>query len=323
MNKTQTQCEPARRPEDSGAGNAIDQALCSRHREERALQLRAAGLLWEVERTAHYRTHGCSSVAQFGELLGRSATETRWLAAVGRLVEDEPAVGQEILAGGISIEAGAALLRARTHPALARSGIDWLELAKRRSARQLRDLMDQVEREATSGQRVTHVTVLMTDSGKEDFAAARRLLSRKQKRVVESGETVELLSGYYLDREDPRRKKPAKRRMPPTEGRPGRTVPAEVVRELLARHDGRCPVALCDHRIWMDMAHRIAHRHGGSREADNLTYPCRQHHGMLDSGLIRMAGSLERPVFFTADGRRVGERWRPGESTPERRAASP
>jgi len=324
MNKPQTDKWRARGSGDSGASDAIEQALGARHREERALQLRVARLLWEAERTRAFRLHACSSIAQFGEVFGRSATEARWLAAVGRVLEIEPAVEEEILAGGISIEAGAALLRGFTCPALARSGIDWLEMARHRSARRLRDLMDQVEREATSGERVTHVTVLMTDSGREDFSAARRLLSRRNKRVVAGGEAVEMLSRCYLDREDPARKRPARRRMPHTAGHPGRTVPAEVVRELLARNDGRCPVSLCDHRIWMDMAHRVPHRHGGSREADNLAYLCRQHHGLLDSGLMRMAGSLEEPRCYTADGRRVGERLRLGaRKGPDTRGGGP
>jgi len=326
MNRPRTDAspEPARRPEDGDVGDALERALAARHREERALQLRVARLLWEVERTRLYRKRACSSIAQYGEILGRSAVETRWLAAVGHLLALRPDMEEELLSGGFSLEAGAALRRAFTDPVLVRSGVNWLSVARRSSARRLRELMEQVERAATSGQRVAAVTVVLTDSGREDLEAARRLFARKEKKLPTRGETVELLSGYFLAREDPRRKKPAPRRMPDTEGRPGRTVPAEVVRELLARHAGRCPVDLCDHRIWMDMAHRVAHRHGGSREAHNLTLPCRQHHRLLDDGVLRMEGSLERPVFRTADGRRVGQRLRPGaRPPPERRGGSP
>jgi len=314
MNRRRTEGDAGIRSERGDGAEGAERRLWAQHREERALQLRAARSMRVIERSGHYRRHGCASIGQYGEHCGRSAAEARWLAAVGHMLELEPAIEEEVLSGRLSLEAAGALLQAYTHPALVESGVDWVHLARGVSVRRLRDAMEQVERQAATGERVSSMTVLLTASGKEDFRAARRLLSARRRRLVKRGEAVELLARSYLEKEDPARRKAAPRRMPDTRGRPGRAVPAAVVRELIARHGGRCPVPLCDHSIWMEKAHRVPHRRGGSREADNLIYLCWQHHRQLDRGLLRMVGDLENPVFLTVDGRRVGERLVPGDA---------
>lgn len=86
--------------------------------------------------------------------------------------------------------------------------------------------------------------------------------------------------------------------MPDTSGRRGhRHVPADVGRTLIGRQGDRCAVPACDHDIWMHKAHIRPHREGGSREAGNLLYLCREHHLLFDHGLLQVSGTPDRPVF--------------------------
>ncbi len=68
--------------------------------------------------------------------------------------------------------------------------------------------------------------------------------------------------------------------------RSSRYVPAEVRRAVLARAGGRCEFPRCGFDTWLDLAHLVPHRAGGSREADNLVLLCGVHHRALDAGTL-------------------------------------
>ena len=120
---------------------------------------------------------------------------------------------------------------------------------------------------------------------------------RKHDRLLSEGQTVEVLSDHYLESYDSERKKPRKRRMPDTAGSSGRHVPAQVQRAVVARQGDRCAVPGCDHEIFLNKAHIRAHCRGGSREARNLLYFCREHHVLYDLGFLKVGSTPGNPVF--------------------------
>jgi len=293
--------------------DATEAEFLGSREEIRRLQLKMARILRRIERTGHFVFRGCSSIAQFGELHGMSGREARMLAAVGRALELRPELKQGILAGELSLDAAASLRKLFEDPGLIRAGEDWLAWAKEWPARELERRIRSRILEARTGEPSSTLTAILTASGREKFERARQLASRKTNSFLSEGQTVEVLSDHYLDSFDTMRKKPRRRRMADTSGRPGRNVPAEVERAILARQGDRCAVPGCDHSIWMNKAHLHPHRHGGSREADNLLYLCWRHHELLDRGLLLLSGTPDHPVFASAEGQAVGSRPRSRE----------
>lgn len=283
--------------------DAVEREFVAAQGERRRADVRAARLLATIDGSAHFVYRGCSSLSQYGELMGLSGREARVLAAVGKVLELRPALEQRILAGKLSLDAAAALLRIYATPGMEREGDDWAAWAEQWSAWRLDREITKRAREVESGEPVSMLSAALTASGRERFERARQLASRREKRRLSEGETVEVLSDHYLDSFDPTRREPRPRRMPSTEGRTGRHVPVDVARKIVARQGDRCAVPGCDHNIWMNKAHVVAHRDGGSREEENLVYLCREHHVLLDMGLLVMAGTAERPVFTTPEQR--------------------
>ncbi|MHC4472975.1 MAG: HNH endonuclease, partial [Planctomycetota bacterium] len=161
-------------------------------------------------------------------------------------------------------------------------------------------------KETETGGPVSVLEAILTSEGREKFERARQLACRKRNRVLDEGETVEVLSDHYLDSFDPDRKVPRKRRMPETNGRAGRNVPAEVKREVLGRTGDRCANPECDNEIFVDLAHDRPHARGGSREADNLDPLCGGCHLLKDRGLLIVRRTPEGLEFRTLDGRLIG-----------------
>jgi hypothetical protein len=180
---------------------------------------------------------------------------------------------------------------------------------------------------------------------REDFGRARTIASRKAGYHLTRGATFEVVVDDYLDRYDPDRVKPGSRKVPPTEGVPGRYVPADVRREVRSRRSEgsaspsraapavgpersvareltreRCQVPLCENYVYLELAHVVAHARGGDREANNLVLLCHEHHRMLDAGLMRMVGPADAPRFLDRDGNEIGQRFGPvplGQATAE------
>jgi len=277
-------------------------------REMRQIELRAARLLAKIKTSGHYIHRGRSSIAHFGEGHGFAGREAWRLAAVGEVLQLEPALEERILAGKISLDSAAALLKVLSRPELRREGDDWLGWAEEGSTRELETRIRERAVEIESGEPASTLTATLTASAQLTFDRARQIASRKKKKPLTEGQTIEVLADHYLDSFDPLRKEPRARRMPPTAGQPGRHVPAEVARQVHARHRGKCSVRGCDRDCFIQKAHLKAHRFGGSREADNLVELCWMHHMMLDHGLIRITGTAENPIFSTYDGEVIRER---------------
>jgi len=271
------------------------------HQERRRLELRTARLLARIARARHFVFRGCSSIAQYGELHGLSAREAWTLCAVGKVLDFEPKVESRILEGALSLESAAALLKLYENPALVREGEDWLARAVAWTTRELERAIRERLVEAETGESASVLTAVLSLSGRVKFERARQLACRKSKELLSEGKTIEVLSDHYLVSFDPERKRPRSRRVPHTATHAGRHVPSSVKRAVRARQGDRCAVPGCDHRIWIEHAHVVPHRRGGSREADNLVYLCRQHHVLFDEGVLEILGTAKRPRFRVRD----------------------
>jgi hypothetical protein len=286
--------------------DAADAALKDHHRRRREEDVFAARQLEQINRTGHFLCVGYASLAEYGEANGLAGHEARMLAAAGRALELRPALEEGILSSKLSVEAVAELSRVLENPHLAKDEEDWLKCAEQWSVERLRREIRKREREVETGEPVSVLFAILTATGRALFERARILASRKKKKLLSEGETVEVLTDHYLDSFDPDRKKPRKRRMPDTNDLPGRTVPEDVKRKVRARsHGDRCAVPTCDNEVFLDFAHKQPHSDGGSREAQNLHRLCPTHNALYDAGKLQITGPPDWPVFHFADGRVV------------------
>ena len=301
-------------------------ALTGRHGTRREEDVFAARQLERIARTGHFLCCGCASLAEWGEANGLSGREANMLAAAGRSLELRPALEEDILSGKFSLEAVAALSRVFENPHLVKDEKDWLKCAEQWSAKRLQREIKKKEREAETGQPVSVLFAILTATGRALFERARILASRKNKKLLSEGETVEALTDHYLDSFDPDRKKQRKRQTPDTTDRPGRTVPEEVKRDVRDRpHGDRCAVPGCDNEVFLDYAHKQPHSDGGSREARNLHRLCPTHNALYDAGKLQITGPPDEPAFHFADGR-VIEGFgptAPGDSAREKEKPEP
>jgi hypothetical protein len=231
-----------------------------------------------------------------------------------------PALEEDILSGKFSVEKVAALGRVFQNPNLAKDEADWLKCAEQWSTHKLQQEIQKKEREAETGGPVSKLFAILTAGGRALFERARVVASRKKKRILDEGETIEVLSEHYLDSFDDDRKKPRKRRAPDTTGRPGRSVPEDVKRAVRSRpHGDCCAVPGCDNKVFLEYAHKQPHWDGGSREKWNLHWLCRMHGRLYDEGKLQITGSPDWPTFHFPDGRVIEgfEPPAPGDGTEE------
>ncbi|MHC4973969.1 MAG: HNH endonuclease signature motif containing protein [Planctomycetota bacterium] len=296
-------------------------ALKSHHRRRREQDVFAARQLEKIDRSGHYLCAGYASLAEFGEANGLAGREARMLAAVGKALELRPALEEDILSGKLSMRAVAALGRVFENPHLAKHEEDWLKCAAQWPADKLEREIRKKELEAATDEPVSVLFALLTATGRARFERARVIASRKRKKRLSEGETVEVMTDHYLESFDPDWKRPRKRRTPDTTGRPGRHVPEEVKRAVRARpHGDRCAVPGCENKVFLNFAHKRPHWDGGSREEWNLHYLCPMHNRLYDEGKLQITGPPDRPVFHFADGRVVEgfEPPTPGDGARER-----
>jgi hypothetical protein len=168
------------------------------------------------------------------------------------------------------------------------------------------------EEVAQGTEEVIPISLHVTERALEDFHRAKTIAEGKAERNLTQGQVFGILADTYLDVYDEERVKPGKRRMPHTSLVKGRSVPAEVKREIAARQGRKCAVPYCDHDAFLNYAHvGVPHRNGGSREARDLIRACKQHHDLLDAGYIKMTGTAANPRFTDREcndlSKRVGE----------------
>ncbi len=253
-------------------------------------QVKLAESFAEVERCAHFVYEGCTNVGQWGEKHGFSSLASVTLAAAGNAFALEAEVKARVLDGRLTIEAAATLGKILADENLIRAGEDWLTKAESLTLKHLQMEVNARMKEVYEGGPTSVLTTVMTADGRSKFERAREVACEKEQKILDEGQTIEVLSDFYLDAFDEDRKTPRARRAPDTTGRNGRHVPAEVrraIRERATQH-GKvfCEVEGCESCMFLQLAHVEAHRFGGSRELDNLILLCPTHHAMFDGGWL-------------------------------------
>ena len=202
-----------------------------RQRGRRRLDLDQGKDLLEIDTSGHFAYESCASVGEFGERRGIDESETRTLIAAAKAVKDDPELEADVVCGKLSLRRAAALAMLREDPDLKQEGDQWREWADEWTASKLERELRKRAKEQETGEPTSVLTSVLTASGREKFERARRLACQKEKRLLDEGKTIEVLADHYLDCFDPDRKTPRARRMPDTNGLPGRHRPAEVDRD--------------------------------------------------------------------------------------------
>jgi hypothetical protein len=262
--------------------------------------------------------HGCASVGELGERFGFSAQETRELLDLGDAFAHDAAFEDHVRKGSIPWQAGCVVARILGEPALLREGDDWIGWAQTESVRQLRRRVDRrLEERARPDVPLVPMRLFVTTKVRDDFQRATRIASRKAQRAISQGTAFGVIVDHYLNSFDHARVNAGTRRLGDTSSIESRYVPAQVRREVQDRQQGRCAVPFCDHDTFLDFAHLVPHALRGSREADNLVLLCGRHHGMLDSGLLRLEGTAAHPEFRDLCGNDLSKRFQATDPSSE------
>ncbi len=284
--------------------------LESAARARREADLRCARALARLEQLDGLSSYGCASVGELGERHGLSAFEARALLDLGRALPAQPLLEQQVADGKITVAAGAVVAQALARPELQEGEDDWIEWARTRPTRELtRELRRREEKARNGGRPVVPIWTCVSLQARDDFARCRVIASRKASQSLSSGQTLAVVFDHYLDTFDEERVAPGARRCPPTALVNGRYVPRAVRREIYERQGQQCAVPLCEHVMFLEKAHLVAHASGGDREADNLVLLCSLHHAFLDMGVIRIVGTASKPRFFDEKGNDLGTRY--------------
>lgn len=271
-----------------------------------AAALRLAEVLTEVEAARAYVTEGCASIVEFGGRLGLAAVEVRQLLRMHETTRRLPEIRRAVADGEVSTAAAAALAPIVRRDVLEPEWPDWVEFARSESLHALRKLARRRLAELDAREPLVEVTALVTEETRDGLEAARRVASRRAERTLNLAETIEAVVGHYLKAFHPEWQNERARRVGPTSERPGdRYVPVSVTRELHRRAASRCEFPGCPHRIFLQKAHVRPHSEGSGRELSDLLLLCTRHHTMLDTGLIRVLGTVDAPKFVVPSGRVV------------------
>jgi hypothetical protein len=300
--------QDVRRPIQGTRNEAAKARYLHGNEQTRRAAVEGAKALREIQACEHFATEDFGSIAEFGEGNGVSAADTMRQLALGRLLEARPDFEEKVLAGVLSLHA-ASLLGELPACELRTNGDVWLDLAVAEPAKQLRRKVEKLLEDARIGEATSiALTFFVSPKGRDDFARAKTLASKRAERRLTKGEALEAISGHYLESFDPLREKEGTRRLPDTDGVPGRSVPASVRRAVIGRRWGRCQVPFCPYEGFLELAHVVAHARGGCRERRCLLWLCTRHHAMFDQGLVTMRGSAESPTFLARDGRDLSRR---------------
>ena len=146
----------------------------------RAQQVELAVRFDEVETSAHYVYEGCSSIRQFGERYGFSASESITLRDAGKAMRLCPEARLSFLDGKISLAALAALAEVFSDERMMQAGDDWLGKAERLSSKELRREIRHRQAEVKNDGPVSRLTADLTAEGQDKFERAVDLASEKE-----------------------------------------------------------------------------------------------------------------------------------------------
>lgn len=286
-------------PEEAGI---LIENLRRRHPARMGIALRDAREIHCLATGGGFLELGFASVGQLAESLSLSAAEGLRLFAVGRALAAWPAVESMLITGRLNLDKAAALAHLLDVPGSILPGEDWLEMAQRETTVRFQRRVNRRIEETLRGEPVERMAFWVTQDCKDGFRRARTLASRAAERRLTRGETLHLLVDRFLDAVDPLRIQARARRTGSTEGTPGRHIPEEVRRFVRRRAEDVCEFPLCPYDLWLDFAHIVPHREGGSREADNLLLLCTRHHRWVDSGMVGMERRGDKVAFTLRNG---------------------
>ena len=185
----------------------------------------------------------------------------------------------------------------------------WIEFALSKSTREFHRNYLRRRDEWRGGHLTSVFHAYITHPVRDDLARARTLASRKAKKALSMGQALGVVVSEWLAENDPLRKIPGTRRVPDTATIPGsRYIPAEVDRHVRARTGDECIVPFCDASMWLHRSHRIPHRDGGSREAEQLDLLCPYHHFLYETDCIQISGPADAPIVTDGVGRPIDQR---------------
>ena len=284
----------------------------------RCEDVRRAKAFAQVDAAQAFVFHGCASIGEYGRRIGYGSQQAREYAAAGRVLAVCPAAEGMLLDGSLSVSTLAIVapllleedlgLRDEQGAPLGHEAI--LAWALTRSDPQLRRTVHRRREEVRTDAPTVARTVYLSSRGVEDLERTQTLVSRKEDRLVSVTEAVEHALRSYVEQHDLLEKKARARRSAPMRlrddgRRNSRYVPAEVRRELMARHNDVCAIEFCEHRIWLENAHHVAHAAGGGNEVADQDRLCSPHHRMKDHGEIIWipdAGGSGRGHYRTREG---------------------
>jgi hypothetical protein len=278
-------------PDDVGVDEVARLDLVAGLSRKRREDLRTASDFWRLEASGHFRGEGCASLGEFGERLGFSASETRVLARTGRAVHLYPSLATLVLQGRVTLEAASVLERVLRDPAVQgpHSRSTWVYWAKTESARRLRNRVKARFEAIRTGEAVHERTLHLTDRGQDDLDRSRVILGDRAKRNVVVG------AGFSP---------PGEAIVVRIEGSPRCPASGVAVAPLKAGRQEKPPghrkVSVLPGGLKpapTELAHIVAHKDGGGREAKDMFLGCHGHHVEYDAGWFRVEMVDGRPVF--------------------------
>lgn len=310
------------------------QEVCTRLALIRRRQIELGQLLLRLERKRHFALHGCASLAAWTRLVGLGEIETRQLLNIALAIEAAHDLKWHLTARRISFDAAALLgTLARADQARVRHALvedieppdwdEWLRAAQTSTLTDFRKLVRRERERLRQRTEVVDVVITCREQTRDDFERARQIASRRRQRMLSAGETLTEVTDHYLDSFDPLRKaqrlgerEDRNTQAPLTTGSgqgPGkRYVPASVKHAVRLRSGDCCEVPGCPNATFLDFAHVVPHRDGGTQTEDNLLLLCSRHHFLFDSGTLRL---LERRPNGVAFASQHGDRFEPSGET--------
>ena len=259
-------------------------------------------------------------MVEYGRLHGFGAGRTLEYVAAGRVIAVCPEAADLVLEGSVCTSILAALeplftnakLRPRDEAGEALPFGQILAWGRTRPEREIRSEVHRRREEVRVGAQTVARTVHLSSHGVADLERTQALLARSKNRVVTQSEAVEHTLRDFVARTDPLETKPGTRRAPAMPARQDGTrhpryVPAEVRRALMQAHGDTCAIEGCDHRIWLQNAHKHPHALGGGNERPDQVRICDGHHAMWDHGEMNWVADEADPNggYFRTQGGRI------------------
>ena len=341
MDEIRTDRRRLRAVEDPAA-LAHARACASRYLDARIELARALAV---VDRQGSHHHEGCGSIRELGTRLGLPGNEVKPLVDLG-LALDVPAVPPEpergpepcsdarpeapadpaapaptvedrIRDGSIPLDSAIQLGRAKREGLV--SDDEATELAGRAEKTTPTDMRREVtkRREATlTPEPLVRLELFVPESGRDDFQTARRWASRNARFWLSEGQTLAVLSRFYLRAEMLRRaalgsRSPEdvaaeRKRRRGLDRKRNRHFPAEEERAIRERSGWGCEILGGCPNVFTEICHVHGTYEGGApNDREHGVEGCDPHHILLDAGVIRFVGFGEdgRPRFCDRQGR--------------------